>query len=204
MGIHAFCGFPSLRHFRSGQGFLSHFRPQISLKTQKLKHLYDPSIDQVSYDEYELRAVYAAAGLSRQPRLLRLRPVDQQEHKEELKADLREFQIILGTLRRNEILRVVTKSGGVADTFEHHVFTELGFAFVGACRKPEKTDAKTDDLMDWLRQYSYVAASAFPTCSTSGYAYPGWRKGQGCRVGKDDALRRFPYLPCRRIDSGTQ
>ena len=129
----------------------------ITIKTIKRQKPFPPKIDKIKFREIELKDVYAKAGLSRQPRFHTRSMADWQKHAEELEADLNEFCLTLETVQRQEILHKVSEIQPVElqllryesaikpqtidiESNEWYVFTNLGFMFVGSCRKPEKIE----------------------------------------------------------------
>jgi hypothetical protein len=109
------------------------------------------------FSEYELKAAYAGAGLSQQPRIGPISYGDMKEHGADLSADLKEFALTLALIKRLGILteNVINESIDLADIAAQvkrnqlpskldleskttYTFTQLGTQFMNACQKPAK------------------------------------------------------------------
>lgn len=109
------------------------------------------------FNDYDLKAAYAGAGLSRQPKLGGLAQGDFDEHGDDHHADLKDFAMSLKLILRLGILteevtpepidlsditaqiqRKTLRSKLELDTKTKYTFTELGRQFMNVCQKPPK------------------------------------------------------------------
>jgi hypothetical protein len=107
------------------------------------------------FSDDELKMVYASAGLSRRPTITWLSHGEWMGHQEELDADVREFGITLDITLRARLLAQSDMNEPFdlrtdLSSYNHsrveiktktwYSFTDLGTAFVSACREPKKKD----------------------------------------------------------------
>jgi hypothetical protein len=120
-------------------------------------HLVVPTkVSTFKYSEDELQSIYSRTCPSIRPpneSPARLSSEQVVKHAREMETDAREFRLTLSTVLRHQILRETVEIGlvrvdlhhtrfaeasGDAKAIQQYAFTDLGFTFVGACRKPEK------------------------------------------------------------------
>ena len=109
----------------------------------------------IEFSDYEIKAAYAAVGLSRQPDIGAVTHGMMMEHGDDLKADLKEFDFSLNLVVRLGIVTVEEETEpidlrSIAAQIQNktlgsslkvrvktsYTFTTLGLHFLAACRKP--------------------------------------------------------------------
>jgi hypothetical protein len=120
-------------------------------------------VTEIEYAYDELLKIYAQAGLSRQRKLAHITVKDWDDHKEDLKADMSEFNLTLATAIRHRVMTEFQspqpfKLSGYFDStrspnnsyarvpdrievkmLRKYVLTHLGSSFLSACMTPEKS-----------------------------------------------------------------
>lgn len=111
----------------------------------------------VKFADYEIKGAYSRAGLSRHSRIAPLNHGDLEEHGDDLREDLKKYEISLNLIMTLGILteKVTTDPVDLRDFKEQvkrrnlpsklkvesttrYTFTDLGVAFLGACQPPSK------------------------------------------------------------------
>jgi hypothetical protein len=110
------------------------------------------TVADVNLDRHHLLGMYAKAGLSRQSNLTSVSVKQWDDNRTDYEADMREFDLTMDTLLRHRILEESVSNIPVKPSMypaptatasieikmkRSYSFTNLGVAFVSACRSPE-------------------------------------------------------------------